>query len=718
MADTDVSVSFGAKTEDVDRGAAAVAAKINDIKNQTDAMASQFKTAGDTISDSMSKAAGSMKELESGFTSAFEAIKKGSLSEGTLLKLLFGGAIGGAAAEIVKSVRDMGEEFSEMEKHAKEATLTMEQYAALQKAVKDEVDAGKFAAGIEEAAKKWNDLNHGVSEQKKLLEENHVRLRDNTGQLIPFTDYLLIASRLIENSRTELDRFKIGEILGFSREWVRALQQGPEELKKATNEAAKTGTEHLKLIQKANEFSDRWKAATQDWGDKFKAVMIELFPYIEIFVNKVLEVLKVVAEIAAFFHQFGATPALAESITAAEHAANRARNSMQGVKEQFDEAVGSANRFRETFEAVGTRSSTIATQFRGVVDQMSPLPKVWQETYNKIVEVDGIVKKLGEEDFFSKKGTKIPVKDQFDSTALREFQAQLDQVKEKYQQLKVTEQTAVDTFKQTETEKVTHLRTALAERMRATEEIFAEELMKYGDNARMRATIERNFNREKAAIELEGLKQTEELLKKRTHEWESSLQGITSAFTSQLRGLLTGTVTWSQAIKNIMLDLVIKIIEEFLKLAIIKPLSGMLASAMAAPAELFTSLLKIIGNMFGPLFAGFTAFFAPVQGPAAPAEGAALAAGTVAAAAATLTLDTGTDYVPRTGLAMIHQGEAIIPASENVSPYTGGGSSPTFNINALDGPSVHNWLRSGGAAMIAKHVAKAMNGNPTLRPSY
>jgi hypothetical protein len=137
-------------------------------------MASHFQTAGDTINASMSKAADSMKALEAGFTSAFEAIKKGSLGEGALLKLLFGGAIGGAAAEIVKSVRDMGDEFEELEKHAREATLTMQQYAALQKAVKDDVDAKQFAAGIEAAATKWNDLNHGVSDTKKLLEANNV----------------------------------------------------------------------------------------------------------------------------------------------------------------------------------------------------------------------------------------------------------------------------------------------------------------------------------------------------------------------------------------------------------------------------------------------------------------------------------------------------------------------------------------------------------------
>jgi len=716
MAD-DVQVQFGANTSGIDQGSAAVSAKLKSLQSDTDAMASHFQTAGDTINAAMSKASDSMGELEKGFTSAFEALKKGSLSESTLLKFLLGGAVGGALAEIVKSVRDMGDEFEELEKHAKEATLTIQQYAALQRAVKD-VDAKQFAAGIEEAAKKWNDLNHGVSEQRTLLEKNGVSLRDNTGQLIPFTSYLLIASKLIENSRTELDRFKIGEILGFSREWVRALQQGPDELKKATNEAAKTAAEHTKLIQRAHEFSEQWKTATQDWGDKFKAIMIELFPYIEKFVNTMLTGIGAWVSILG---QIGTTPALAESFTAADIAANRARNSIRTVKEQFDDAVGSGNRFRDTFDAVGTRSSTLATQFQGVVDKMSPLPKVWQETYNQIIASDAAIKKLGEEDFFSKSGTKLADKaGPFDRTAMLQFEAELDKIKEKYQEQKITEQSAVETFAQTEYQKVAHLKAALADRVTAENAVLAEMLMKYGDNAKQRASIELQAQKLIHQAQIDEAKLDEELLKKKAQEWKSVLDTISSSFTSQLRGILQGTTTWAQAMKNIMLDLVLKIIDEFIKLAIIGPLvQSFLKAGFAAPTEIFTTLITIIKNMFGPLLAGFTSFFAPIQGPAAPAEGAAAAAGVVAAATAAVKLDTGTDYVPRTGLALLHQGEAVIPASQNVSPYSGGGgTSAVFNISAWDASSVQAWLRGGGAHVIARHVAQAMNANPTLRPRY
>jgi hypothetical protein len=41
----------------------------------------------------------------------------------------------------------------------------------------------------------------------------------------------------------------------------------------------------------------------------------------------------------------------------------------------------------------------------------------------------------------------------------------------------------------------------------------------------------------------------------------------------------------------------------------------------------------------------------------------------------------GTNYVPRTGLAVVHQGEAIIPAGQN---KWGSGGTVNINITAVD----------------------------------
>ena len=300
---------------------------------------------------------------------------------------------------------------------------------------------------------------------------------------------------------------------------------------------------------------------------------------------------------------------------------------------------------------------------------------------------------------------------------LKDLDALIEKSKSYYEQLKIFEQTAVVTSKATEREKMDVLLGALSQRETTVREVYRRELELARGNAAIEADIRKKESAELEAILKNRLEVQADYIKKNTQEWESALGGLTGAFNTQLRGLLSGTVTWAQAMKNITADLVIKMIEEFEKLAIVKPLAGMLSSIMSAPSELFASFVKIITGMFGPLEAGFTSWFAPTLGPGAPAAGAAAASAEVAAAAATVgKFELGTDYVPRTGLAMVHEGEAIIPASQNAAGA--GGATFNFSISAWDGVSVQQWLRAGGGQTIARHVTAVLNANPTTRLAY
>lgn len=58
-------------------------------------------------------------------------------------------------------------------------------------------------------------------------------------------------------------------------------------------------------------------------------------------------------------------------------------------------------------------------------------------------------------------------------------------------------------------------------------------------------------------------------------EWQAALSPIMSAWNSQLRGLLGGTESWSKAMKKIVGDLVIQIIEYFERLAVQKASLGL-----------------------------------------------------------------------------------------------------------------------------------------------
>ena len=222
-------------------------------------------------------------------------------------------------------------------------------------------------------------------------------------------------------------------------------------------------------------------------------------------------------------------------------------------------------------------------------------------------------------------------------------------------------------------------------------------------------------------------------------EWKAAADQIASAFDSQLRKLLAGTEKWSQAMKNIAADLVIKLIENQVKATAefiaekarevaftiagegAKTTATTTGAALRASAEVVsgqTSVLAVIGNALKSIFASggqtaaeVSAAVAPEAGPAAPAIG--LAAGGAIIAGATgfiATAEVGTDYVVRGGLISIHQGETIVPAARGSGPYTGAGMGSTVhapvsvNVSALDSRSIERFFNDN-----AKHMIRAIN---------
>src|SRR5208282_505870 len=138
--------------------------------------------------------------------------------------------------------------------------------------------------------------------------------------------------------------------------------------------------------------------------------------------------------------------------------------------------------------------------------------------------------------------------------------------------------------------------------------------------------------------------------------WESELAPIQSAWDSQLKGLLAGTTTWSQAMKSIVGDLVIALIKKMEELIVVNTIAKALQATFGeAPTTAGAS--KVISSNVAAAYTGFVGNLALTQGPAAIAEGAALAA-VVAASAAAITAavpaaDVG-GHVISGGLALIH----------------------------------------------------------------
>ncbi len=210
----------------------------------------------------------------------------------------------------------------------------------------------------------------------------------------------------------------------------------------------------------------------------------------------------------------------------------------------------------------------------------------------------------------------------------------------------------------------------------------------------------------------------EQAIAQQQRSWTGSLGTIENAFNAQLRGLLAGTTSWSHAFRSILGDLVIKFIE-MCETMVVKWLAAELAQTTAtttgaasrAAAETAganaglmaqaANAVRAIMTDAGQAFAGVFAFLAPVMGPAAAGPAAAAEASVSAAAI----FDVGTDYVVRGGLALIHQGETIVPARGS-GPYTGAGQGPqvhapvSINVSALDAQSVSRFFNDNSRQML------------------
>nr|WP_294564476.1 hypothetical protein [uncultured Rhodopila sp.] len=123
----------------------------------------------------------------------------------------------------------------------------------------------------------------------------------------------------------------------------------------------------------------------------------------------------------------------------------------------------------------------------------------------------------------------------------------------------------------------------------------------------------------------------------------------------------------------------------------------------------------------------------PYVGPVLAPIAAGVAFAAVAGYESMASLDVGTMNVPQDMMANIHQGEIVVPAFEaslirggqaslgagdGSSGASGGGDTHVhFNVSALDGASVHAFLRSNGPK-IAQIVAAQQSRNPSMRASY
>lgn len=239
------------------------------------------------------------------------------------------------------------------------------------------------------------------------------------------------------------------------------------------------------------------------------------------------------------------------------------------------------------------------------------------------------------------------------------------------------------------------------------------------------AQLERAEQRQIAQINQESLDGL-------TQQYERYGNVVSNAFNGQLRGLLAGTQSWSDALKRTLGGVIISFIEGSEKMAVhwlageaaktAGTVSGVASRAAAeqggAAASLASQGSSIIRSILGSAaeaFAGVFGFLAPIMGPLAAGPAAAAQATVASVAGSVASADIGMWSVPGDMLTLVHHNELIMPAAEAgafrnmLGENAGSGSSssnvsitPTthFHVNALDGASVSQWMRSNSSEML------------------
>lgn len=225
--------------------------------------------------------------------------------------------------------------------------------------------------------------------------------------------------------------------------------------------------------------------------------------------------------------------------------------------------------------------------------------------------------------------------------------------------------------------------------------------------------IQNQINKIIAQSKLVQTKAVTDGLKAQEQQYRQAFSQIGNAFKTEILGMIQGTETVAQGFAKMFNSLIgsfadyvaqkaEKKAEEWLidKLFTQKKItSATAASSGIAALAGFASAMQALP---------FPVNVSTAPGVAAAAGATASGIGAVAAGAASLAI--GTDYVPMDGLAYLHKGEKVIPASMQGPGYSGGAGITivvNHSVNAVDAASFQGHIRRH-SNMIANEVTRAL----------
>ena len=211
--------------------------------------------------------------------------------------------------------------------------------------------------------------------------------------------------------------------------------------------------------------------------------------------------------------------------------------------------------------------------------------------------------------------------------------------------------------------------------------------------------------------------------------WTQMTNSIVTTFGTGLRGMMQGTMTFQQVVLNVwnsLLDIVFKVVEQMVE----KWLTGLIMQQVAQHTTGAATAVAGVTQEAAVAGAAMTASMAadPLTAPFALEMGMAEASGVESFFGGMAGFAGGHPNVPFDGIAKIHTGETILPASiaqpmramiaANGNAMSGGGAASSngsggggdtyqIAVSALDAKSIDTFMRgSGGDAIVKGLVAK------------
>lgn len=338
------------------------------------------------------------------------------------------------------------------------------------------------------------------------------------------------------------------------------------------------------------------------------------------------------------------------------------------------------------------------------------------------------------------------------------IEAEIEAEKSKLERVKAIFNQEASAFKITQSQKAVYTETAIEQAYQAELNFVNQKIALYAKGSKDYELAEKEKAKLTEQYEKDMLATVQASQKEMTQSITQGLQTVTGAFNSQLRGLIAGTTSWAQAMKNIGADLFMKLIEMVEQWAV-KHAATMIADSVlqktqaaqqvvtqaaaeaakteatvtgaaaraaaettGASAGIATQIgaaITSIGIDVGKVFAGVFGFLAPVMGPAAQGPAAASAAETMAAGMAPLA--TGAWEIPSVMPALLHPGEMVVPAnfaSGIRSAASGGGQSGQGGGTSVFAPNFSGFI--GTQAMINQimpQLARSLSRYQSLNPS-